>query len=369
MLEKLDCYICNRNDFGNGAMVALIVKIGSNTKNIKDRGLSYFVEYMNAEVMGNPFFKSCSHTGLEETIYLFSTNSENDQFMTQCFNTIGRIMSGDCLYDTDMEKVRENISKGFSIADIHKHCAIKRLFGFSAGEIPAGDKLRFEDITRFHRKWYQAKNAAIIVLCSEKVHKVKQIINNLPPAPLSPSPVISNEKLFTDVCNHKTIYFASKANRRSEPLAEYIKSSLCLHIVIDVIDIIACNYFGKIGCNVLHKHNSMEAITKDWFLIQFHFTLYNEIDNMHVSRFLSELTLSESVFKKAYQNAETNIIEMSRKKPDIYAIMCEYIQFHLYNEPIMKKEIELEYLAKSMKEIDYEMVYGYFEMVKGELVM
>ena len=345
--------------------ISLVVKVGSLMEDDNQAGIAHFIEHMciynsnfldknkeNKEVNKNKLM--LGYTNFEETVYFLKCKVSQ---LKDALSTFKDIIMGCNIVISSMNQVEEELR--FEIIDKSKtpefrlqQAILPELVGIRKlkdklplGKLECVHNLSFEDVQKFHNKWYKPENSAVFIVGSIKKCKAKSLL----------------QEVFSTIEKSNSSYV--------KPLFKYYKSSN--KVLMNIVDNLKYDEMQLYYLKPVLHYNSMDDDLKlkitDYFGLTFiegyikEALRSNEIDFISLD-FVSEQLLSELNFnvlglkvkKGLFKKAECvfNIIKKlalhgipeKQFKKYMQSFLCELTEYYRQNLVVSNKAIAKECL-------------------------
>jgi len=194
-LENGLTYYIYNNDYPKGIIrLALAIKAGSLIEENGQRGIAHFTEHMcliknhNDKRNNQIYFNNSlpeGYTNFEETVFMLNCTIEN---IDEGMNLFKDIISGTVIQEDNVEQVRWDVINELNSLKSKLAFKIRQStlplvmndteFGhrLPIGELKDVEKITFDSIIDFHKKWYMPSNSALFVIGDIESFDVGELI-------------------------------------------------------------------------------------------------------------------------------------------------------------------------------------------------
>ncbi|WP_242949470.1 M16 family metallopeptidase [Clostridium pasteurianum] len=374
-------YYIYENDVESDVIrISLLVKVGSLMENDNQSGIAHFIEHMciyNSDFVhenqDNKDFKKnkliSGYTNFEQTVYYLNCKASQLKDALSIFKDIimGRNLVISSMNQVEEELIFEITAESKSPKFRLQQAILPELVGIRnlkdklpLGKLDCIHNLSFEDVQKFHNKWYKPENSAVFIVGSTEKCKCKELLekvfSTIERSNLSyVKPFFNNYK-----SSNKVLMNIVDSLKYDEMQLYYLKPVIYYNSMDDNLKSKITDYFGL----TLIEGYIKEALrSKEVDFISLDFVSEQLLSELNFS--VLELKVKEGILKKA--EYVFNIIKelashgLSEKQFIKYkqSFLYELTEYYRQNQVISNKTITKEciknYLYKEpLISVNYE---------------
>jgi zinc protease len=386
----LTYYLYNNSSAGNNIRMSLIIKVGSLMENNNQKGIAHFTEHMS---IYNELYFIEKNTKKAYDLFEGHTNFNETTYYLKCYkieisqrlNNLKNILEGINLHEASIKHVRNQLIN--EIKSQRKRIQFKvmksvvpyitrnsiGLNDFPIGQISYIKKIHYNSIIKFRNRWYNPKNASIIICGNIDIISIKKLISDIFGV-ISGGYSYTQIKKITPNTYKNNVFFNISKNIKGYELQIYLPKMYKISktisdfykYTIEYFLLKFCEYYidkslknKNINCDYINF--TFERLTNKFnfniFRIKFHDNNCEYLLNvLNILRNIAIYGVERKYFEK-YKKIFTDRIENQHNELRLInnkICVDECINNFLYNDPVLSLEDEYKLTIHAIKLTGYK---------------